>query len=309
MAKDSRLYGKFTLDFPRHPKIAILSDAAFRCLVEATLYSRDQLSDGLLARRYAIATWGLDVLTELCNNDDENPSLIEVEKGWLIHDYAEHQDTKADVEARRERNKAAGQKGGLAKAKRTAKRPAKRPASKTLSENVAETETETETHKEPASAGSTRARTRRPSMSITELATGRPETPPPPAPAEIQRGVPATNAAQLVGEVLPKGRYQPATLTEVRLRVGELLAEGNDEAVIRKAVELWDARDSGGPGLIRSLMAEAAKRLNPNTHNVAAPTKRNRYDEKTAAHAELFTKLMAEAEGPQPNTQHQELTQ
>jgi hypothetical protein len=53
MAKDQRLYGKFTLNFPRHPKIAILSDAAFRCLVEATLYSRDELTDGLLASRYA----------------------------------------------------------------------------------------------------------------------------------------------------------------------------------------------------------------------------------------------------------------
>lgn len=139
--KDTRLYGKFTLDFPRHPKIAILSDAAFRCLVEATLYSRDQLTDGLLARRYAIATWGLDVLQELCSNDDEKPSLIEVEKGWLIHDYDEHQDTKEEIEARSARNKAAGQKGGLAKAKRRAKQP----ASDSLSESLPETETETET--------------------------------------------------------------------------------------------------------------------------------------------------------------------
>jgi hypothetical protein len=84
-------------------------------------------------------------LTELCSNDDENPSLVEIEKGWLIHDYSEQQDTKADVEARRERNKANGQKGGLAKAKRGAKRPAKQPASDSVSENVAETETETHT--------------------------------------------------------------------------------------------------------------------------------------------------------------------
>jgi hypothetical protein len=140
MPKDQRLYGKFTLDFPDHPKIAILSDAAFRCLVEATLWSRKQERDGLLARRYAVAKWGVEVLQELCCNDDTNPSLIEREEGWWIHDYAEHQETKADIEDRRERNRVNGQKGGLAKAKRGGKRAAKQPASDSVSENVAEKE-------------------------------------------------------------------------------------------------------------------------------------------------------------------------
>lgn len=141
MAKDDRLYAKFTLDFPDHAKILPLSDAAFRCLVEATLYSRKHLTDGLLARRYALARWSLEVLRELCDNDPEKPSLIECEEGWRIHDFADIQDTRAEVEARRERNRKAGQQGGLAKAKRGAKRL----ASDSLSENVAETETETET--------------------------------------------------------------------------------------------------------------------------------------------------------------------
>jgi hypothetical protein len=149
MAKDQRLYGKFTLNFPDHPKIFILSDAAFRCLVSATLWCRQQENDGFLARRLAVAKWSLDVLQELCQNDPENPSLIEREEGWYIHDYAEHQETKADIEARRERNRAAGQKGGLAKAKQGAKRVAKpkasKPVSETVSENVArERETLTE---------------------------------------------------------------------------------------------------------------------------------------------------------------------
>lgn len=141
MAKDSRLFGKFGLDFPDHPKILPLSDAAFRCLVEATLWSRKQMTDGMLARRYAVAKWGPDVLAELATNDPESPSLIESEEGWMIHDFAEHQETRADIEARSERNKAAGRRGGLAKAKRSAKRV----ASKSLSESLPETETETET--------------------------------------------------------------------------------------------------------------------------------------------------------------------
>lgn len=138
--KDPRLYAKFTISFASHPKILILSDAAFRCLVEATLWSREQEKDGFLARRLALAKWSLDVLQELCTNDDENPSLIEREEGWYIHDYGEHQETKADIEARRERNRANGQKGGLAKAKRTAKQLAKPKPTNLVSEKLAEEE-------------------------------------------------------------------------------------------------------------------------------------------------------------------------
>lgn len=143
MAKDNRLYGRFTLDFADNYKVLPLSDAAFRCLVEATLWCRKEMNDGALARRYAVARWGLDVLQELTTNDAENPSLIEVDNGWVIHHFAEHQDTRAEIEARSARNKLAGQKGGLAKGKRDAKRP----ASELVSESLPETETETETYK------------------------------------------------------------------------------------------------------------------------------------------------------------------
>lgn len=161
VAKDQRLYGKFTLSMPGHPKIAILSDAAFRCLVEATLWSREQETDGVLARRYALARWSLEALQELCENDPEKPSLIPIEggeKGWLIHDYAEHQDTKADVEARRERNRIAGQKGGLAKSKQGAKQT----ASAALSENVAEEEEENITTTAKAVVGARKRATQLP---------------------------------------------------------------------------------------------------------------------------------------------------
>jgi hypothetical protein len=142
--KDQRYYGKFAQDFPDHPKILPLSDAAFRCLVEATLWSCKQKTDGVLARRLAVARWSLEVLRELSTNDDANPSLIECETGWLIRDFAEHQTTKAEIEARSERNKAAGRRGGLARAKRSAKRSAKRTASEVVSEVVSETQAEVE---------------------------------------------------------------------------------------------------------------------------------------------------------------------
>jgi hypothetical protein len=142
--KDQRLFAKFALDFADSRKVLPLSDAAFRCLVEAIIWSRKEMSDGWLARRLALAKWSLDSLHELSTNDPDNPSLIESEEGWQIHDYDSIQETKAEIEARQERNRIAGQKGGLARAKRSAKRGAKPTVSDLPSETQAETEKETE---------------------------------------------------------------------------------------------------------------------------------------------------------------------
>lgn len=135
-AKDRRLYGKMTIGYTNHRKIFPLSDAAFRCWHEALDYCRDQQTDGLLARRYALARWSPESLRELCENDPEKPSLIEREDGWYIRDYTDHNDSKAEIEARSERNRQAGKQGGLAKGQRTAKRV----ASEALSESLADKE-------------------------------------------------------------------------------------------------------------------------------------------------------------------------
>lgn len=143
-AKDRRLYARLDIGFDEHDKIYPLSDAAFRALVEATLYARRQLTDGFLAERLAVKRWGAEVLEELSTNDPERPSLVRVEGGWQIHDFAEHQTTNADIQAKRE----AGSRGGKAKAERNASK-ALAPASEVLeqkgSTTLAKTETETDT--------------------------------------------------------------------------------------------------------------------------------------------------------------------
>lgn len=143
-AKDRRLYARLDIGFDEHDKIYPLSDAAFRALVEATLYARRQLTDGFLAERMALKRWGEGVLEELSTNDPERPSLVRVEGGWQIHDFAEHQTTNADIQAKRE----AGSRGGKAKAERMASKPVA-PASEvpeqTGSTYLAKTETETDT--------------------------------------------------------------------------------------------------------------------------------------------------------------------
>lgn len=142
MAKDSRLFARFALDFPDSRKVLPLSDSAFRTLVEAIIWSRKEESDGWLASRLALAKWSLADLQELSTNDPENPSLIAHENGWQIHGFSDMQETKAQIDARRERNRINGQKGGKAKGKRPVKRVAKPAATNSGGQTEAETETD-----------------------------------------------------------------------------------------------------------------------------------------------------------------------
>jgi hypothetical protein len=146
MTKDDRLYGRFTLDFADSPKIAPLSDAAFRALVEMTLHSRRMLDDGFVDERIAHRKWKKRVIEELCTNDTVKPSLFRVDGGYRIHDFGEHQQTRADIEKKRE----AGRAGGLARAQAHAKAPAE-ASPKLLTETESETETPSSTKKVGAS--------------------------------------------------------------------------------------------------------------------------------------------------------------
>lgn len=145
MPKDERLYGRFTLDFADNHKILPLSDSAFRTLVEMTLYSRKLLSDGFITEAVAKKKWKPRAIAELMKNDPERPSLYAVVGGYMIHDYSQQQDTRAEVEARRQRNAENGRRGGLARAKRVASKSPSQSLSEPVSEIQAETERETKT--------------------------------------------------------------------------------------------------------------------------------------------------------------------
>jgi hypothetical protein len=119
--KDERLYAKFTLDFPDSPKIKPLPVEVKWALVEMICYSRRMKTDGFLSKPLAIAIWGASTCLALATNDPEKPSLDEVENGYLIHDFGEHQTTNAEIEALSEKRRAAGQKGGQARAKQVLK--------------------------------------------------------------------------------------------------------------------------------------------------------------------------------------------
>lgn len=138
--KDERLYAKFTLDFADSPKIKPLPVEAKWALVEMILYSRRMKTDGFLSKPLATCYWGASVCLALASNDAEKPSLREVENGYQIHDFEEHQTTSAELDALSLKRKCAGQKGGKASAQAKAKQVLKQKSSK----SNPETETETE---------------------------------------------------------------------------------------------------------------------------------------------------------------------
>jgi general stress protein YciG len=147
MAKDERLYARFDIGMDEHPKIMLLSDSAFRVLIEATLYSRRQLTDGFLDERVALRKWGLGSLDELATNHDLRPSLERVEGGWQIRDYDKHQTTTADIEAKREAGRKGGRASGQARSKQNTNEN-EAPASSLLKQKPNETEAKTETETE-----------------------------------------------------------------------------------------------------------------------------------------------------------------
>lgn len=112
MPKDKRLWMTFPIDFWQHPKIAPLSDLAFRTFVEMNGYSRMQDLDGRIPATIARRMWKTKALSELTRNDHSKPSVSLVDDVYVIWNYAEHQETRADREAREARNRANGAKGG-----------------------------------------------------------------------------------------------------------------------------------------------------------------------------------------------------
>lgn len=101
MAKDSRLYAEISIEIDEHPKIIGLSDAAFRAFFEALFYSRRMTNDGVIDERVVLKRWGQKVADELSNNDPDLPSWVRVDRGWEIHDFLEHNPSRAEIEEKR----------------------------------------------------------------------------------------------------------------------------------------------------------------------------------------------------------------
>ena len=145
MAKlKGQLFARLALDYFDHPKIARLSPEAVVAHLEMLVYSRKYLTDGVIPMRIAMR-YALHVVDELASNDPVNPSVIKNEDGSLIlHGYSDFQETREEVESRRNKGKQAARSRWTGDAPGNAKGNASSIAEPNATSNT-ETETETET--------------------------------------------------------------------------------------------------------------------------------------------------------------------
>jgi len=98
-------------DFPDHPKVIGLTDAAKWLYVWALCYAGRHLTDGYIPDA-ALTTGQRRTATRLAaahlwiRHPDDN--------GWLIHSYLDYQQSRTEVEELRRKRAEAGAKGGRA---------------------------------------------------------------------------------------------------------------------------------------------------------------------------------------------------
>lgn len=93
---------------PRHPKILVLSDAAFRLWFNAVLYCQEHLTDGLIPKVIVPslkARVSDKVIAELCQPAPGYGAPLWHDCGdtYRVHDYLGWQDSKAEIQKSRER--------------------------------------------------------------------------------------------------------------------------------------------------------------------------------------------------------------
>lgn len=162
-SSDRRVWARLTVDFADSPKVAGLSDAAFRTLVEMILWSRKMMTDGVIPASVARRRWGAktqtetnsvtdsgthcetDPVTELCTNHPTSPSLVRTSGGdYMIHDFLDHQESAEEVNARLARNTANGRRGGRPRKTDSKTHSVTDSGTQTKPKPKAETETELE---------------------------------------------------------------------------------------------------------------------------------------------------------------------
>jgi len=96
--------------FPKHPKVLPLSDAAFRLHVAGICYCAQYLTDGVIdtdAIPLLVPRFKPRTLAELAERDLWLPHS----EGYEIRDYLQWNRSREQVEAERERKRKAGRKG------------------------------------------------------------------------------------------------------------------------------------------------------------------------------------------------------
>jgi hypothetical protein len=116
MPKDQRLYMTFPNDFHRHPKLARLPVEVRWTFVEMNGEARLADNDGVFTADEAEFLWPAAHLEALVGSHPVRPLVMRTDDGYVIREYAEHQQTRAVREALSQKRALAGQKGGKSQA-------------------------------------------------------------------------------------------------------------------------------------------------------------------------------------------------
>jgi len=94
-------YAQIDVSAPRHHKVAMLSDAAFRLWVTALCYCQEHLTDGHI-HRGALVVMNHGRIKKTVVEELVAQSLwVADDRGWVVHDYLAWNDSREKVEARR----------------------------------------------------------------------------------------------------------------------------------------------------------------------------------------------------------------
>lgn len=149
--KDTRLFIRLDLDYPDHPKIIGLSDAAFRAHITMMAYARKHKTDGRIPQQIA-QRFVDEALNELRTNDPDTPSLeLQPDGSYYLHGYEDMNETRAEIDARSRANAENGRRSAAAR-KRTVQRKGNESLNQSFNEIATETETEIEIEEEHLSS-------------------------------------------------------------------------------------------------------------------------------------------------------------
>ncbi|PCK27827.1 hypothetical protein [Rhodococcus qingshengii] len=114
MPKDKRIYINLAVDMDRNPKYINLTDGQKWLIVKAIMHCREYPNDGNLPLPVWVkmGTKRNRISVESCGAI----TIVASKNVAIVHDYAEHNQTIAEIEKSRNEKIAAGQKGGKARA-------------------------------------------------------------------------------------------------------------------------------------------------------------------------------------------------
>lgn len=223
--RESRTFIKVHDGMPDHPKIDGLSDAGFRLLVETWCWCSRHLTDGQIPA----ATWKKRG-TPKARKELVDAGLIEQlpDGSAQVHDYLEHQRSKAQVDELSRKRREAGSRGGLSKAAN-----ALAGATASASDSA---------RQKPAKRAAPRKQTGGREQSISEEQSSSDAVAAAPTAQKL-----VAEWIDLCGGITPDSRF----LGEVSRDLKRLLAEGIPYEDVSAGLRIWHSRNLAA-GALRS---------------------------------------------------------